>query len=54
MLGWLYKMLGYHVCEAFTNWEDRLAVFTRVATGTEFAVTGIKKVQSVRRWQERR
>ena len=29
MFNWLWRLLGYHVCEEFTRWEDRLMSSTR-------------------------
>lgn len=55
MTDWLWRRLGYHVCDEFTQWEARQANFVRVPVDAmEFAITGKTEIEYTRRWQERR
>lgn len=53
MFNWLWKNMGYHVCEEFTRWEDHMENFTRNPSIAEHAC-GIEKVLFTEAWQERR
>lgn len=55
-MNWLWKKLGYHVCEEFTQWETRQENFTRpVRDMTERIKLGwVTTVEYTKRWQERR
>jgi hypothetical protein len=53
MFDWLYRWLGYHVCEKFTAWESRYSLCERAPTIVE-SMNGIRKVRFTKRWQERK
>ena len=58
MFNWFWKLLGYHVCEEFTQWKVKLARFSRPATYEEVingqcAGVQISRVSYSNRWQER-
>ena len=54
MFNWLWKKLGYHVCEDFTPWENVSSLCERPATFDESVFVGLTKVKYTRRWQERK
>ena len=53
-MNWLWKLLGYHVCERFTKWETQEATFTRPVTYRDgLACADRTELTYTRRWQER-
>lgn len=53
LYNWLLKKLGYHVCEEFTQWENKEALFSRPATMEEYVSANTRTIEFTRRWQER-
>jgi hypothetical protein len=55
-LNWLWKRLGYHVCEEFTQWETYEGKYSRPTSYEQDGSIWIetKKITFTRRWQERR
>ena len=54
---WLFKRLGVHVCEEFTQWEKHLANCTRTHEIDPFTLSTVvlkKPIVFTRTWQERR
>ncbi len=54
MLNWLWKKLGYHICEEFTQWQTFQQNRTRMATEEEWFMHDIKTVAYSVRYQRRR
>lgn len=62
MFNWLYKWMGYHVCEEFTQWERREdRVLAGILDDDPVKARGGLKIDSRNypptwriRWQERR
>ena len=55
MLEWLWKRLGYHVCEEFTQWQDCRGTYTRPTTVEldGMLALDVDQITYSRRWQER-
>lgn len=53
MLAWLYKKLGYHICEKFTRWEKHQADF-RITPEVGGVSLTYMQYDALRCWQERK
>lgn len=53
MFNWLWKRLGYHVCEEYTRWELKEHQNEEAPSMTERLALGIQKKVTTIRWQER-
>jgi hypothetical protein len=54
MINYLRKQFGYHVCENFTEWENRKATYSRPVDLLESLTISEQYVEFTRRWQERK
>ncbi len=56
-MNWLWKLLGYHVCEHFTMWETKEADYIRTPVTHEEGINCILNrspgVRFSQKWQER-
>ena len=53
MLDWLWKRLGYHVCEEFTQWEQHSATVLVTPYSGKMPLLSMQH-EVTRCWQERR
>ena len=55
MFNWLWKRLGYHVCEEFTQWETHKVTFSRLTDYKRDGMIALRvdRVKYTKRWQER-